>query len=370
MPFTTIKLFVKRDYPVAGLFDGIYKVRGILENQEAVVIMEDGKYAGLLTACDIFNKPYQVIADCISEKPKLPANTGTYEAYEIFAQANTMALPVFELEEFLGILYKDELLGHFILESQQLMFSNKNLVMENQTLLGSKEKMENLVYSISHDLKSPINNIRSLNEMLLERAKDFSEETLELVKYTEIACNKATAVISELLNFNQPVIIPTGEDKLIEVNSLLSRFMPMYEANAEKKELELEVLLAKEDLHLKMKPVDFTRIIDNLVSNAIKFTGIKGKVSIKTLKEDGKVSIKVSDTGIGIPPEIKKDMFKKFSLAGRLGTCGEQSTGLGLSIVKQIVEQNNGEIHLESEKSKGTCFTITFQEAKPETVHC
>ena len=100
--------------------------------------------------------------------------------------------------------------------------------------------------------------------------------------------------------------------------------------------------------------------MDNLISNAIKFSKESDKIEINLIKEGNKAIIEVKDNGVGIPKDMIPHLFDRFSKAGRPGIRGEQSTGLGLSIVKQIIERHNGKIEVSSTENKGSTFRITL----------
>ncbi len=108
----------------------------------------------------------------------------------------------------------------------------------------------------------------------------------------------------------------------------------------------------------------FPRVIDNLVSNALKFSKENDKVEIHLNRIKDRVIIKIVDHGLGIPKEMLPKIFDRFSGAGRTGLKGEQSTGIGLSIVKQIVESHNGKIYVQSVEGKGSMFTIELPQAE------
>ncbi|WP_339790901.1 sensor histidine kinase [uncultured Imperialibacter sp.] len=105
------------------------------------------------------------------------------------------------------------------------------------------------------------------------------------------------------------------------------------------------------------------RVVDNLLSNAIKFTPDGKCIVIETRAHSDKVLFQVNDEGIGIPEQALHSLFKEFSKnIRRPGIRGEKSTGLGLSIVKQIVEMHKGKILVESQENHGTKFTIEFSK--------
>jgi len=125
---------------------------------------------------------------------------------------------------------------------------------------------------------------------------------------------------------------------------------------ARKKGIELAIVIPDEiealaDDHM------FDSIIRNLVSNAIKFTPVGGKVSVTAVcKNDHFVEIRISDSGIGMTPELKSKLFLLNENTRRKGTEGEPSTGLGLLLCKEFIEKHGGKISVESEPAKGSIF--------------
>lgn len=100
------------------------------------------------------------------------------------------------------------------------------------------------------------------------------------------------------------------------------------------------------------------RAIQNVISNAIKFSYPNSTIKMSSKIEGGQIILKVLDAGIGIPEKYQNDIFEKFTAAGRVGTNGEPSTGLGLCFSKQCIEQHGGQIYFKSAEGKGTKFYI------------
>jgi len=98
--------------------------------------------------------------------------------------------------------------------------------------------------------------------------------------------------------------------------------------------------------------------MDNLITNALKFSNNNNKIEIYLSLSDGNAIIEVRDYGLGIPEDLIPHIFERFSKARRPGLRGEQSTGLGLSISKQIIENHQGSIDVTSEEKKGSTFII------------
>jgi len=111
-------------------------------------------------------------------------------------------------------------------------------------------------------------------------------------------------------------------------------------------------------IFLELDDTKFMQVINNLISNAIKFTPDGGEITVTLAEKEDSVQIKVQDNGIGIPEKYHGILFDKFTKARRTGIKGEPSIGLGMSIIKTIVEWHRGKIWFESEENKGTIFYI------------
>lgn len=127
---------------------------------------------------------------------------------------------------------------------------------------------------------------------------------------------------------------------------------------AKEKDIVIHVDFPSEGVYAQINSDKFIRVIENLLSNAIKFTGVGGQVRVGLKKESQRVILQVSDTGIGIPEAMQSCVFNKFTKASRQGTQGEATTGLGLYIVKQIIDLHKGKIWLESKEKGGTSFYV------------
>ncbi len=110
------------------------------------------------------------------------------------------------------------------------------------------------------------------------------------------------------------------------------------------------------------------QVINNLISNALKFTPDGGSITISISEKDGIILISVADTGVGIPQKFHATLFDKFPESRRTGLKGEPSVGLGMSIIKTIVEWHHGEIWFESEENKGSTFYIRLPATDTQTL--
>ncbi|MFW6276823.1 MAG: sensor histidine kinase, partial [Bacteroidota bacterium] len=134
--------------------------------------------------------------------------------------------------------------------------------------------------------------------------------------------------------------------------------------NAFQKGVELEQD-ADPDLRIYADPNMINTVIRNLISNAIKFTERGGKVKAKATDLGDYAEIIISDTGIGIEPEVRDRLFRIDTQSKHTGTAGEVGTGLGLIMVRELIEKHNGSIRVESELGKGSDFIITLPKNIP-----
>ena len=145
----------------------------------------------------------------------------------------------------------------------------------------------------------------------------------------------------------------------INLNEKVNDILNILNGNAIKKEISL-VNEVNSDILVKADQNMIQSIIQNLVSNAIKFTDCKGKIVVSAVKKDSMVEISVKDNGVGIDP---KDLYKLFRIDvqfTKLGTAREKGTGLGLNLCKELVEKHGGRIWADSKLGKGTTFTFTL----------
>jgi signal transduction histidine kinase len=150
----------------------------------------------------------------------------------------------------------------------------------------------------------------------------------------------------------------------IDLRALVDELRETMEPLAREKGIALEVHLPTELPSVKADRTKLRRVLVNLLSNALKFTGKGGTVELRATRDtEGLVRVSISDTGVGIAPEDVERLFDKYEQARSRATRGEKGTGLGLYITKQLVELHGGEIKVESQIGKGSTFSFTLPEA-------
>ena len=216
----------------------------------------------------------------------------------------------------------------------------------------------------SHQLRTPLSTINWYTEMLLdEEVGKVTESQKDYLKDLYGASKRMTALVNALLNVSRLdlgtfMVEPTEVDLAELVEGVLSELEPQIK--------EREINMVKQiDGRIPKMMVDeqlMTIIFQNLLSNAVKYTPEKGEVSLIMDKREteGDLLIKVSDTGYGIPKEQQDKIFSKLFRADNVQEKDTEGTGLGLYIIKSIVDQVGGKIWFESEEDKGTKFYVSL----------
>ncbi len=245
-----------------------------------------------------------------------------------------------------------------------IMFDITKLKDDEERLEKLNFEKDRILYAVAHDLKNPLLNFKSLLGLVKSGALNEADEE-EVFRLMTKDCDHATNLIEELLEIgrleDEGFILKKADSDL---NAFLEKSLSQFEGIAGKKNISLVKSWEKGLKPIKIHEKEFDHVVNNLISNAVKFTPTGGKIEIKTKTMTcDKVSIEVSDTGIGISRKLLPVIFDKFSKAGRIGIEGEKSTGLGMWIVKHIVQLHGGEIMVSSQEDVGTTFTILLPMA-------
>jgi two-component system NtrC family sensor kinase len=220
------------------------------------------------------------------------------------------------------------------------------------------------VSAVSHDLRSPLTAILGYTE-LIGRVGPLNERQKEFVKRVQASVQGITALISDLLDLGRIEAGLDARKELIDLRPLLRQSLESFSAFLSEKNQQLEVEISPSIPLIWGNAIRIQQMVANLVSNAIKYTPKGGKLGIRIWQEDSQLILQVWDSGIGIPPAEQPYIFEKFYRASNLPE-DSSGTGLGLTIVKSIVEDHQGRIWVESTVGQGTTFTVVLPAAEPE----
>jgi len=230
------------------------------------------------------------------------------------------------------------------------------------------ETKDRFISIISHDLRTPFSSILGYADLLLEGRQLTEEKRTEYTRFIRESSNNMLALVNSLLDWTR---LQTGRIKFeptrINAKEVVDKAIQMLSGNALKKEIELYSTIER-DVYIHADENLLLQALMNLISNSVKFTNQGGKITVsaRPLPMRKEFEFIVEDNGTGIKDDDLNKLFKidtKFTLKG---TGGEKGSGLGLSLVQEIVEKHGGEIRVDSEYGKGSqfIFTIPISSAK------
>ncbi|MCC6724178.1 MAG: PAS domain-containing sensor histidine kinase [Saprospiraceae bacterium] len=246
---------------------------------------------------------------------------------------------------------------------------NKELKQTNKKLERLNFTKDVLLKIISHDLRNPLETIKLVATLLNEKYEELDPDTvlkyLEYINETSINATDILDDMTEVVKLGDKIALQLTETALVPI---IEEAVGKNQGFAAKKSIDIAVEKSAAQVQVKAK-VDakwLLRALDNLISNAIKFSQFGGSIRISCIQEGKKVLLRVEDKGIGISGKVLSELFTMSANQSQLGTAGERGTGLGLSIVKQIVDMMFGEIHVSSQEGEGSVFEIRFNALKGE----
>jgi signal transduction histidine kinase len=237
----------------------------------------------------------------------------------------------------------------------------QELVQKNDQLEELNREKDNLLSIVAHDLGAPLNNIFGLLGLIQEQAI-FTEEQASYLQLVYQEIDKGKKHIDELLAICNYESWKAKSLVVCELNvhDFLKRIASQFEGVAQKKEITIDCADIPEDLILETDEDLLSRIMQNLFSNALKFSNPNTNIKLWVQREGDQVQIGIKDEGLGFSEEDKQKIFQKFQKLSARPTSGESSTGLGLSIVKSFTERLGGHIHFESSLGQGSTFRLSF----------
>lgn len=239
----------------------------------------------------------------------------------------------------------------------------EQLEISNRELKKLHEMRTEFLNMATHELRTPITAIKGYSDfMLMGMMGEINDKQRKAISAIRESGERQLALINDMLDLAK---IEAGRIQLeVEPTPLwviAANNLHMIRPLAEEKGITLENQIPRDFPDVYVDKDKLTQVFTNLLSNAIKYTDDGGRVTITaSVISEEHVQVSVSDTGVGIPPEDLPKVFEKFTKISNQPTRNEKGTGLGLPIVKLIVEAHGGEIWVESELNKGTSFSFTI----------
>jgi signal transduction histidine kinase len=247
---------------------------------------------------------------------------------------------------------------------RQLHKTMAELSAANEQLRALNQEKSDLLGIVAHDLRNPLNAVQGFAEFIVMSRKGDAERMVNDAKQIIRAATKMNHLITDLLDLNA---IEEGKMKLkmvdVELNTVVASTLSGHQMAAGAKSILLSMQPVIEPISVKTDNRAFTQIVDNLVSNALKFSPPNSYVKVNVKRDNGMACVEVSDQGPGLKPEDHARLFQKFAKLSARPTAGESSTGLGLSIVKKMAEAMGGTVDCRSIYGEGATFTVRLPAA-------
>jgi signal transduction histidine kinase len=228
---------------------------------------------------------------------------------------------------------------------------------------------DEFVFIATHDLRTPVTAIRGYIDLIETSGLKFDENNHENFEAIKDASNRLNQLVNDLLEVARS---ESGTIKIvpqpINIINIIENSLKQVTPESQKKNLTMNREFDTENPMVNGDEEKLAEVLENLLSNAVKFSKDDGYVTVRTEKEDDMLYVEVEDTGYGIPKDKQDSIFQKFVKVRTDDTKGVPGTGLGLFVVRMLVEKMHGSIDFDSEEGKGTKFFFRIPLATNEKV--
>ncbi|MBI3131162.1 MAG: PAS domain S-box protein [Acidobacteria bacterium] len=237
-----------------------------------------------------------------------------------------------------------------------------SVVLDITENVRSRRVKDDFVSLVSHELRTPLTSIRGGVSLALSGAfGPIPDKVGEVLRIAQTNCDRLTRLVNDILDIQR---IERGKLDLnlddLDLGALVDQALLENRPFAEQHGVELSLRNEAPGLALRSDPDRITQILNNLISNAVKFSPTGGRVELRIYPDATGVWVSVADQGPGIPEAFRPRMFEKFTQAGETNTREKGGSGLGLSIVKALVDLLGGRISLDPTPGVGTTFQVWF----------
>ena len=254
--------------------------------------------------------------------------------------------------------------------TKELEEKNKQIQLQNDAITAQKLALEEInsvkdrLFSIvSHDLKDSVSSIKGFLDLIKEESIT-KEEFDELIPELSETANNASLLLFNLLNWSKSQMQNLEPNPTIfNIQEIFHDKINLIEPKIEQKRIVIIDETQREFVYADKSMVEI--VIQNLITNAVKFSRVGDIITISNKEHNGKSLICVEDTGVGISNDNLKKLFKNNNFT-TIGTQNEKGTGLGLTICKELVDLNHGRIWVESTENVGTKFFVELPKRKME----
>jgi signal transduction histidine kinase len=239
---------------------------------------------------------------------------------------------------------------------------SRELKRANERLKKLDELKSNFISTASHELRTPLTSIKGYVSIVLQsKIGVLNDKQREFLGYVKESTDRLHRLLDELLDLSR---IESGRVEMkmakTDLAPLLHEEMMIFNVQAEAKQITIEPDIAENLPPVYCDPDKIRQVVDNLLSNAIKYTPSGGTITLSAKNWGSSVAIEIKDDGIGISEDDHVRIFEPFQRIHKKGYEGEEGVGLGLALVKRIVDLHRGSVSVSSEEDHGSVFSVTL----------
>ena len=283
---------------------------------------------------------------------------------------SVLSVPMMLLDRAIGVLrvYTGEV-RHFTQEETDFLMalaSQGAAAIQNARAFRQLQELEEaksrFVLTVTHELKAPVAALQSQFAVLGGGyAGQLTERQQVLIDRAAHRLVRLQELLRDLLALGAlKDRLPQHKKTELNLPELVRRVAEIIQPEAEARGVTVTLSLPETPLLFRTTEEDIQRLVGNLLENAVKYTAQGGQVSLTLRPDDSRITLIISDSGIGISPEAMPHIFEEFYRAANVKEIATEGTGLGLSLVKRIVDLYQGQVGVESELGRGTTFTVTL----------
>jgi len=254
--------------------------------------------------------------------------------------------------------------------SSELVLNLERIKLQEDVIYerAEKEKLDELnrlktefISTVSHELRTPMTSIQGMTEMLSDREIKDKARQEELLRLMAGETNRLSRLLHNILDFGRiEQKVKKYSFQKAEIRSIVEEGAKIFQSRLKKENFILRTFLPSKPIFLKVDVDALKQALTNLIDNAIKYSADNKEINIELIDMDQEVEIQVRDKGIGIPVKDQPKIFEKFYRHPEACRHQPQGVGLGLKVVKHIMEAHRGEIRVESQPGRGSTFSLIF----------
>ena len=253
---------------------------------------------------------------------------------------------------------------NIIQQNEKIEKQNDELIANNKKLDELNQEVNYLVKVVAHDLTAPLGRIKGLIELInMEKTSDLNSEQTKYMEKIRASAERLEGLIKSILD-NQAIESGKINLELADqpVSEVMAQVIRHYKPIAAEKNIDIKEEINSNGALANIDRNMTIQVFENLVSNAIKFSPKHTEVKVRVSDTGKKIKAEVLDMGPGLTDNDKTKLFGKFQRLSAKPTANESSYGLGLSIVKKLVDAMNGKVYCESSHGSGANFIVEFEK--------